>query len=71
MLSSFIFIGTLLLNAYITHFGIDRTNSTGKLIIEMLNTFDAIYNYLYLQLIEIDNIKYFFMGNELLVEAVL
>lgn len=54
----------------ITHFGIDRANSKDKLIIEMLNAFDVIYNYLYPQLIKIDSIGHFFTSDDLLVETV-
>lgn len=54
----------------ITHFGIDRANSTGKLIVEILNAFDVIYNYLYPQLIKIDSIEHIFTSDDLLVETV-
>lgn len=54
----------------ITHFGIDRTNSKNELIIEMLNTFDVIYNYLYPQLIKIDSIEHIFTSDDLIVETV-
>jgi len=54
----------------ITHFAIERTNSKDELIIDILNAFDAIYNYLYPQLIKIDSIEHFFTDDDLLVETV-
>ena len=54
----------------ITHFGIDRLNTRDELIIEILNTFDVIYNYLYPQLIEIDSISQFFTSDDLIVETI-
>lgn len=54
----------------ITHFGINRANSKDKLIIEMLNAFDVIYNYLYPQLIKIDSIEHIFTSDDLIVETI-
>lgn len=54
----------------ITHFGINRVNSKNELIIDMINTFDVIYNYLYPQLIKIDSIESIFTSDDLVVETV-
>lgn len=54
----------------ITHFGINRTGKKHELVIDMLNVFDIIYNYLYPQLIEIDSIKNIFISDDLIVETV-
>lgn len=54
----------------ITHFGIDRANSKDKLMIEMLNVFDVIYNYLYPQLVKIDRIEHIFTSDDLFVETI-
>lgn len=54
----------------ITHFGIDETNNLNELIICMINTFDVIYNYLYPQLIDLDEIRDYFTSDELIVDTV-
>lgn len=50
----------------ITHFGIDRANNWDELIICILNTFDVIYNYLYPQLIKLEDIADYFTSEDLL-----
>ena len=54
----------------ITHFGIDESDDLGELTIQMLNTFDIIYNYLYPQLIDLDDIDIYFKSDDLVVDTV-
>lgn len=54
----------------ITHFGIDGTNTLDELIISILNAFDIIYNYLYPQLIELDDIGDYFTSDDLVVDTI-
>lgn len=54
----------------ITHFGIDGTNKWCELIISILNTFDVIYNYLYPQLIELDDIGHYFTSDDIVVDTI-
>ena len=54
----------------ITHFGIDESDDLGKLTIQILNTFDVIYNYLYPQLIDLDEIGFLFKSDDLVVDTV-
>lgn len=54
----------------ITHFGIDESDDLGELTIQMLNTFDVIYNYLYPQLIDLDDIDIYFKSDDLVVDTV-
>jgi hypothetical protein len=54
----------------ITHFGIDGTNNVDELIISILNAFDIIYNYLYPQLIELDDIGDYFTSDNLAVATI-
>lgn len=50
----------------ITHFGIDKTNTWDEQIICIINTFDVIYNYLYPQLINLEDIADYFTSDDLL-----
>lgn len=54
----------------ITHFGISRINSKNELIIDIINAFDIIYNYLCPQLIEIESIQHFFTSDDWFVETI-
>lgn len=54
----------------ITHFGVDRSTSFGELMIEIFNAFDAIYNYLYPQITNIESIEHYFTDDELFVDTV-
>lgn len=54
----------------ITHFGIDESDDLGELTIQMLNTFDVIYNYLYPQLIDLDAIDVYFKSDDWVVDTV-
>lgn len=54
----------------ITHFGIDRTYTWDQLIISILNSFDIIYNYLYPQLIMLNDIAHYFTDDDLIVNTV-
>lgn len=54
----------------ITHFGIDGTNNLDELIISILNTFDIIYNYIYPQLIKLDDIGYYFTSDDMVVDTI-
>lgn len=53
----------------ITHFGIDESDDLGELTIQILNTFDVIYNYLYPQLIDLDDISVYFKSDDLFVDT--
>ena len=52
----------------ITHFGID--DDWNEFIIQLINVFDIIYNYLYRQLIELDEIGDFFVSEGLMVDTI-
>ena len=54
----------------ITHFGISRINSKDELIIDIINAFDIVYNYLWPQLIKIESIQHFFTSDDWFVETV-
>lgn len=54
----------------IIHFGIDKINSVNELMVDILNVFDIIYNYLYPQLIEIESIQHIFTNDDLIVETI-
>lgn len=54
----------------ITHFGINKEGYKSEIIIDILNAFDVIYNYLYPQLIDINSISHFFTSDGLMVETV-
>lgn len=54
----------------ITHFGIDSTYTWDELIVNILNSFDIIYNYLYPQLIEIDDISHYFTSDDVFVDTI-
>lgn len=54
----------------ITHFGIDESDDLGELTIQMLNTFDVIYNYFYPQLIDLDDIGVYFTSDDWVVDTV-
>lgn len=54
----------------ITHFGLDETDTFDGLVICILNTFDVIYNYLYPELISLDDIGDYFRSDGLIVETV-
>lgn len=54
----------------ITHFGIDNTDNWNEFVITILNTFDVIYNYLYPQLIELDEIGDYFTTDNIIVDTI-
>lgn len=54
----------------IVHFGIDETDSKSELIIFLINSFDVIYNYLYPQLIKLDDNGDFFTSDSFIVNTV-
>ena len=54
----------------ITHFGIDNTDNWNEFVITILNTFDVIYNYLYPQLIELDEIGDYFTTDDIMVDTI-
>lgn len=54
----------------ITHFGIDRAYTWDELIICILNSFDVIYNYLYPQLIKLEDIAVYFTSDDLFVNTI-
>lgn len=54
----------------ITHFGIDEPDDLVELTIEIINVFDVIYNYLYPQLIELDDIDIYFKSDGFIVDTV-
>lgn len=54
----------------ITHFGIDGTDNLDELIICLINGFDIIYNYLYPQLIELDDISDYFTSDDIVVDTI-
>lgn len=54
----------------LTHFGIDRTDNKGELIISILCTFDIIYNYLYPELIKLDGVKKYFTSDDMFVHTI-
>lgn len=54
----------------ITHFGINESDDLGELTIQILNTFDVIYNYLYPQLIDLDDIDVYFKSDDWVVDTV-
>lgn len=53
----------------ITHFGIDGTNNMDELIVCLINAFDIIYNYLYPQLVELDDISDYFTSDDIIVDT--
>ena len=54
----------------IVHFGIDETDSMSELIILLINTFDVIYNYLYPQLVELDDIGDILKSDSIIINTV-
>lgn len=54
----------------ITHFGIDEEKSFDELMISIINTLDVIYNYLYPQLIKLDDIGELVTSDDLIVDTV-
>jgi len=54
----------------VTHFGIDGTDNLNELIVCLINGFDIIYNYLYPQLIEIDDIGNYFVSDDIIVDTI-
>ena len=54
----------------ITHFGIDEEEAFEEVIICILNTFDVIYNYLYPQLIKLDDIGELVTSDDWIVDTV-
>lgn len=54
----------------ITHFGIDESENSDEFIIVIINTFDVIYNYLYPELIKLDQIGEYFLSDDLIVNTV-
>ncbi|MCD8119295.1 MAG: hypothetical protein LUE29_07445, partial [Lachnospiraceae bacterium] len=54
----------------ITHFGIDDTADYNELTIDLLCTFDVIYNYLYPYLIELDDVGQYFTSDDIEVETI-
>ena len=54
----------------ITHFGLDTSSKYDELIIEIINVFDVIYNYLYPQLAELSDIGRYFVSDDLIVDTI-
>lgn len=54
----------------ITHFGINESDDFGELTIQIINTFDVIYNYLYPQLIDLNDIDVYFKSDDWVVDTV-
>lgn len=54
----------------ITHFGIEESDDLGEFTIQILNTFDVIYNYLYPQLVALDDIDVYFKSDDWVVDTV-
>jgi len=54
----------------ITHFGLDGTEALDELIVCLINAFDIIYNYLYPQLIEFEDIGFYFTSDDLVVDTI-
>lgn len=54
----------------ITHFGLDESDNLAEFTIGIINVFDVIYNYLYPQLIDLDDINIYFKSDDWIVDTV-
>lgn len=51
----------------ITHFGIDETDNYSELVACFINTYDVIYNYLYPNLLDLNNVGHYFSDDDMYI----